>query len=467
MIWENTKLLLKLYYRPLAAMSNIIDEGNWLYGAVLVVAISLLFQFAVTSRLYRSYGAGTSATAAVVAPQMPLPYQYAQQAEPSYQYDDEETDEDSPYYEEAEGAAQARRALPLVGYRGAWLFSFAPVSFFTTLLTLALLYVPATILLLVMFEPIGSFGLVLRRDYGTLFACTLMAWAAAHLPLALAGLALMSRNVDAVVLLALWLMGSVWFGVLMVCALRTVFGASFSRATATVSLSWVSMSLGSHLFTIISPYLFSPFLLFYAYIYFRGEVGTIGTAYRQRQNFRRFLQSATINPRDAEAHLQLGLIYLQRRQETEAVARFKRAIEIEPLERDAHFQLGRISRERGRLQEAIDHFNVVVSEDERHAQYEIWREIGATYLAASMYEEAREALTRYVERRPFDPEGLYYAGRTLHHLGEVEQAVEMFRQCIEAVKTMPYYRRSQVRRWHKLAQEQLSALPRVASPVTT
>jgi tetratricopeptide (TPR) repeat protein len=466
MIWENTKLLLKLYYRPLAAMSNIIDEGNWLYGAVMVAAISLLLQFAVTSRLYESYG-GVAATTATT-PVMPY-QQFGAQAEPYSYMEDEEAYEDSPYdgYVYAEGAAKGRRALPLIGHHASWLFSFAPANFFTTLLTLALLYVPATILLLVMFEPIGSFGLVLRRDYGTLFACTLMAWAAAHLPFAFAGLALVSLKVDAVVLLALWVLSSICFGLLMVCALRTVFGAGFSRATGAVSVSWLSMSIGSHLFTLISPYLFSPFLLFYAYIYFRGEVGTIGTAYRQRQNLRRFLQSATLNPRDAEAHLQLGLIYLQRRQETEAVARFKRAIEIDPLERDAHFQLGRIARERGRLQEAIDHFNVVVAQDERHAQYEVWREIGATYLAASMFEEAREALATYVGRRPFDPEGLYYTGRTLRQLGQTAQAEEMFRQCIEAVKTMPYYRRSQVRKWHKLAQDQLSALPNAAAPITT
>jgi hypothetical protein len=35
----------------------------------------------------------------------------------------------------------------------------------------------------------------------------------------------------------------------------------------------------------------------------------------------------------------------------------------------------------------------------------------------------------------------------------------MFQRCIEAVKTMPYYRRSQLRKWRKLAQSQLSTLP--------
>jgi hypothetical protein len=42
MIWENTKLLFRLYYRPVSAMSGIIDEGHWLYAAIRVAALSLL-----------------------------------------------------------------------------------------------------------------------------------------------------------------------------------------------------------------------------------------------------------------------------------------------------------------------------------------------------------------------------------------------------------------------------------------
>jgi tetratricopeptide (TPR) repeat protein len=467
MIWENTKFLLRLYYRPLAAMSNIIDEGHWLYGAIAVAAISVLFQFAVTSRLQESYGA-EEATAAISLPVSPYGQLTPPANSPPGAAEQKAIDEEYWFADDySEAGARLRRPLPLVGYRGSWLFSFAPTGFFSTLAALALLYVPGTILLLVMFEPMGSFGLVLRRDYGALFACALMAWAGAHLPFALAGLALGSLKADAVALLALWLLSSICFGLLVVCALRTVFGVSFGKAFGVVCISWVSMSVGSRLFAVVSPYLFSPFLLFYAYMYFRGEMGTIGTAYRHRQNFRRFLESATLNPRDAEAHYQLGIIYQQRRQDTEAVARFTRAIEIDANETDAHFQLGRMARERGRLQEAIDRFNIVVSQDERHARSEIWREIGATYMAASMFNEAHDALARYTERRPFDPEGLYYFGRTLHGLGQAGQAQEMFRQCIESVQTMPYYRRSQVRKWHKLAQDQLSTRPNAASPVTT
>jgi tetratricopeptide (TPR) repeat protein len=267
--------------------------------------------------------------------------------------------------------------------------------------------------------------------------------------------------------LALWFLSALCFGLLMTFALRTVFGTTFARALGTVSVAWVSLLVQVHVFSMASPLLFSPFILYYAYIYFRGDIGDIGFSYRHRQNFRRHLEAATINPRDAEAHYQLVLVYQQRRQISEAVKHFTRAIEIDADERDARFQLGRIAREQNRLQEAIDHFSVVLAQDDKHAHSEIWREVGATYTIAGMQEEAREALERYIERRPFDPEGLYYLGRALKELGHPAQSQEILTRCIEAVKTMPYYRRAQVRHWRKLAQEQLSSLPNNRAKLAT
>ncbi|HEX8145123.1 MAG TPA: tetratricopeptide repeat protein [Pyrinomonadaceae bacterium] len=456
MIWQNTKIFLRLYYRPLAAMSSIIDEGSWLYGAVLVAAISMLLQLSLTTRIYQTYEAVIVPAQQQQEVERQRPHAPAQagstavlQAEADeYEFNDEE-----------EMMTVVRRPLPLVGDAGWWLVSFQPYNLFYVMLGLALLYVPATILVMLFFEPLGSFSVVLRRDYATMLACTLMAWAASHLPFALAGLALDRLHLGAGSALLLWSLSALSFGLLMTFALRTLFGAPFVKALSTVSVSWLALLVQVHVFSMASPLLFSPFILYYAYSYFRGDIGDIGFSYRQRRNFRRHLEQATVNPRDAEAHYQLGLVYQHRRQMAEAVKRFTRAIEIDPQERDARFQLGRIAREQGRLQEALDHFSIVIAQDDRHAHHEIWREIGATYVAAAMYAEAREALERYVERRPFDPEGLYYLGRSLKELGHAGESQEMFRRCIEAVKTMPYYRRSQLSKWRKLAQTQLSSLP--------
>jgi tetratricopeptide (TPR) repeat protein len=145
------------------------------------------------------------------------------------------------------------------------------------------------------------------------------------------------------------------------------------------------------------------------------------------------------------------LIYKQRRQLDEAIRYFNEAIAIEPQEIDANYELGKIAREQGNLERALKYFEIVVEQNDKHSASEIWREIGATYLAANALTEAREFLEKFIERRPFDPEGLYLLGQTLKALGETEKSSEMFQRCIEAVETSPEHRRGQERKWAKLA----------------
>jgi Tfp pilus assembly protein PilF len=439
MIWENTKLLLGLLYRPVASMGRIVDEGHWLYAAVVVAALSMIFHASVTSVLYNNYEN--------VYRDIPQSEQVATT--------DEESDEDEEppptfYYE--------KLPLPLVGMHGWWLVSFSPPSFYTTVLGMAILYIPCLILLVAMSGANASFGVLFRRDYGPLLTCGLMAWAAAHIPFTLAGFALEPLHLSEKTALALWLTSAIGFGLLMALGLRMLFGVNYSKSLAMVTVAALSFSVQAKLFSTVSPYLFSPFLLFYAFMMFRGDIGDIGFSLRQRQGFRRSMEASTINPRDASAHYQLGLIYQYRRQYGEAISRFKKAVEIAHDETDAHFQLGRIAREQNRLQDAITHFGVVLEQDDKHAQSEIWREIGATYLAASMYAEAKDALAKFIDRRPYDPEGLYYYGKTFEQLGQREEAREMFGRCVEAVKTMPSYRYREQRKWDKLARaEKLAA----------
>ena len=440
MILENTKLLLRLLYRPVSAMGRIVDEGHWLYAAVVVAALSMIFHVTVTSLIYNNYEA------------VYHEFSLAEQAEISASYEEADLEEEVqiPHYR------YDQLPLPLVGQRAWWFVSFAPPSFFTAVLGMAVLYIPCLILLVAMAGANASFSVLLRRDYGPLLTCGLMAWAAAHLPFALAGLGLEPLGLSEKTALGLWITSAICFGLLMALGLRMLFGINYSKGILLVSIAAFSFSIQAKLFASVSPYLFSPFILFYAYNMFRGDIGDIGFSLRQRQGFRRSMEAATINPRDASAHYQLGLIYQYRRQYAEAISRFEKAIKIDNEETDAHFQLGRIAREQGRLQDAINHFSVVLEQDDKHAHSEIWREIGATYLAASMFTEAKDALQKFIERREYDPEGLYYYGKTLEHLEQRDEAREVFARCVEAVKTMPSYRYREQRKWDKLARDRLS-----------
>lgn len=423
------------------------DRGNWLVAAGLSLVVAVIFFGTVNTKLDATYRIPTM----------------AEYYDPAVS----EMDPDSPAFERsAERAAEqyraakdARKIVPVFGDRFLQFFSFDPSTFYRPALAISVFYIPLLIFFVSIFGGLGGFGLLLRRDYAVLATCTLLAWAAGHLPFALAGAALFGAAVDPTVYFVLWLASGALFGFFMLFAIRTVFGTSFGVAAAAVALSWPAFTISMYVFQYVSPWLLSPFILFWGIIYFGGSLGGevrgFGNAFRQRQNLKRFLQNATVNPKDADAHVQLGLIYLQRRQESRAVEHFTKAIAIDVEEIDANYELGRLARTHGELQKALDHFTIVVGQDDKFRLSEIWREIGATYLSAGMQNEASDALEKFVERRNVDPEGLYYLGKLLKARGENERAREMFESAIESAKTSPFFRSKQLGQWAKLAQKEL------------
>ena len=148
-------------------------------------------------------------------------------------------------------------------------------------------------------------------------------------------------------------------------------------------------------------------------------------------------ENATLNPRDADAHFQLGLTYVQRRQYESAIECFRKAIDIDPGEADAHYQLGRVAREPGRYRDAIEHRRTAARIDDKHSLSELWREIGIAELLAGNREDSRRTLEKYLERRPYDPEGNCWYGRAMAAHGHWQEARAAFEQAIESVRTMP------------------------------
>src|SRR5450432_671341 len=339
---------------------------------------------------------------------------------------------------------------------GASLLLPLPVSFFTPLLILAAFYVPGTLVLGNLLGRLGAMGTVFHRDFSPLLTCAGMAFAAATLPLALA-----ARVAPAQILYYLFPPTLLYFGFLMFFAVRTVFGTENGTAAGVVSLSWIPLVAAAFVWgplTFLLRFAASPFFLFFAWYYLGGELSHLGDGLRSRQHFHRMLEAAAVNPHDGEAQYQLGLVYQQRRQYTQAIERFKNAVAIDPALTDAHFQLGRIAREQGRLGDALAHFQTVVDQDERHHSSEVLRELGGIFAGARQYADARRELEIYVERRPYDPEGLFYYAQALEGLGETARARETYAAAVEAARTAPRYRQRLVARWSRLSQKQLGKL---------
>jgi hypothetical protein len=353
--------------------------------------------------------------------------------------------------------------------RGSLLFASASVlvvsllsprfgfGFYTPLLILAVVYVPGVLLIAQLIGGAGGFSAGFQRDYSPLLTCASMAWSAANIPLVI-----LARMLPISVLLPLVVLTYVYFAVLMFFAVRTVFGVGNGAAAGAVSLSWIPLVAAGFLWGplhFILGWVASPFFLFYAYYYLGSEFTNLGAGFRQQQSFRRMLEAATVNPHDSDARYQLGLIYQQRRQYTEAIQQFQAAVAIDPKETDAHFQLGRIALEQGRLGDAFTQFQTVVEQDEKHHSHEILRELGRMYLTAKQPEDARRELAAYVEHRPYDPEGLVYYGEALASLGLAKEAGAAYARAVEAAAAAPHYRRGQTAKWSRLAQKQAKKLP--------
>jgi tetratricopeptide (TPR) repeat protein len=328
-----------------------------------------------------------------------------------------------------------------------------PFSFYTPLLVLGLFYVPGALLLGSLLGGIGGVSAAFSRDYAPLLTCTAMAWSAVQLPLLLAAWTAPPEIFIGLAALALG-----FFAVLMFFAVRSVFGTGNGTSAGIVGLSWLPLAAAAFLWaplTFLFSWIASPFFLFYAFYFLRGEFSNFGAGFRNRQHFHRMLEAATLNPHDGEAQYQLGLVHQQRRQYTEAIRRFQAAVAIDPTETDAHFQLGRIAREQGRTDDALKHLETALAQDEKHSLGEVHREIAAVYLALGRLEDARRELAIYTDRRPYDPEGLYYYGEALERSGEGAQAQEMYARAVEAARTAPRYRRRFTGKWSRLAQKRL------------
>jgi tetratricopeptide (TPR) repeat protein len=244
------------------------------------------------------------------------------------------------------------------------------------------------------------------------------------------------------------------FGVFAIPALQVVFKTSWLRASVIIILSGAVL-VPSFFFLqpIFSMILASPFLLIMLFFLMRGYLGEVTRTQRARESFKQNLEAATLNPADASAHYNLGLIHQQRGELEAARERFERAIQIDDDEIDAHYQLGRIALQQKRFADAVRNFEQVVSRDRTHSQHEIWREVGATYIAAGQFEDARDALERFLENRPSDPEALYLMGRAHAGLGHRREAASSMQACIEAVKTAPAYKYRADKRWLNEAQQ--------------
>jgi len=325
-------------------------------------------------------------------------------------------------------------------------------------LFVSVIYVPFVILLGNVFERRAGFGVVIREEFASVLSCTqaslsvsilitilpaaIISWQSAWLS---------SSSVIGYFILLLVIPLPI-FAALMTLTVGTVFRAGWLAAIGTTLISLLSLFVMPVFMQAATFFCASPFLLLLLLFLLRDRIDDFMRNSRARQSFKQNLEAATLNPADASAHYNLGLLYQKRGDLDAAAASFRRAVEIDDQETDAHYQLGRILRERGDHAGAIGHFEKVVQQSPTHSHYEIWRETGLVYYSAGQSQDALNMFDRFLAERASDAQGHYWRGMTLNQLGRSREALAEMQECIESVKSAPAYKYRTDRQWLHLAQ---------------
>lgn len=427
MLRDQLKLLIAYWIRPWKAPSQTLDRGRLGIAFLFALAIAIALQVPAEVRRARAlnsleeYAAthqrGTPPTAAEQERMKKLVREF-----------------------EPGGALDGRAARSWIG---------GPASnAFKSLFLWSAVFVPLSLALVTLFESRGRTGLTVQQNFAGLLCCVLFGWGAAFLPLCFLHAVIPWFSMAALA----------YFLVLATLAVRTVMGSETGSAVGAVLVSTAVAGGAGYLTQFLGGFgylLMSPWLLYYLWGSAGPELTLLAGGLGKQQGFRRHLEALTLNERDADAHYQLGLIYADRRDWEQAEQRFRRAAEIDPQDADYLFHLGRTLRERNNPEGSVEALERAAKLNPKVSSNEVWRELGAAYLALRMFDPAAAALRKYTEYREYDPQGLVLLGQALRGLGQDAEAIRILESAIGAAETMPAHRRGEARRWASAARQEL------------
>lgn len=142
-------------------------------------------------------------------------------------------------------------------------------------------------------------------------------------------------------------------------------------------------------------------------------------------NFRKLL---SLDPRIAEAHFNLALLFTQLDKTKEAIFSYRKALQLKPNLTSAHFNLGALLQAQNQLKEAAQHYQKALKQEPRFL--EALGNLGTVRQLQGQLEEAaqcyRQALT--IKNDAF---GHFNLGTVLYGLGQHQEAIAEFEQTLE------------------------------------
>ena len=229
---------------------------------------------------------------------------------------------------------------------------------------------------------------------------------------------------------------------------------AFACSLPTLPLALVALN-----FTLSLPFFLLLFLIFLGA---RRAMEVLGQGEQATQH-QRYLQTLTVNPNDADAHFQIGLIHLEKRDLAKARTSFAQAVEIDPEEVEYHYYLGLVETSLGRFQSAFEQLEKVYHQDPNYKFGELKRELGKIYLSTEHYQEAIRFLTEYLQERSSDAEARYWLACAHLKAEDLEQAVEQLDTLLNADPHLRPFQLREARKWRRSGRKLLSRIRSAAS----
>ena len=337
-------------------------------------------------------------------------------------------------------------SAPYVHRSPSFLELFLESNLIQTVLFLSLVYVPAIIALSNAFAGDGLGFTVSRDEYAGHLSALLPLWGALFLVAAPIQW-IVPRFVDLPVVSVsagmLWLVISVL--VYTVWAVKELNYISAVAAFGVFTLSLLTLPV----FFVLTKVLFAlPFFLALPLLYiFVQRLRELLATRALIVGFRRHLRTLTLNPRDADAHYQLGMLHFRSGHLDTARGYFEQALRIDPEDPDYHYYMGRIYESGGEWDKATEEYEDTYRRNSEYGLGDIFREVGKGYLHTGRPDKAIEFLQYFLQRRASDPEGRYWLAVAFDRAGHSIEMRTQLNTVLDQARSSPRFFRRKNRPW--------------------
>jgi tetratricopeptide (TPR) repeat protein len=340
-------------------------------------------------------------------------------------------------------SSATQESFPYLRERPSALVFFLETHVLQMMLFLSLIYVPVIVLLSNAFAGDGLGLSISRSEYLGHLSGLLPLWGALFLIGAPLVPVFLTLGIIEISLGEFWLLLAT--AAYTVWAIRELDYLPVAAALGVFVLSLLSLPV---LFVLTNFLLAVPFFLVLPllFVFIQRLRELLGTK-SLLQGFRRHLRTLTANPRDADAHFQLGLLHFRSGHTDAALGYFEQAAAIDPSDADYHYYMGRIHEARSQWAQAADEYEATYRLNPEYGLGDIFREVGKAYLHTDRLDKALEFLTFFLERRSSDPEGRYWLAVALQGAGRKDEMRTHLNAVLDQARSSPRFFRRTNREW--------------------